>query len=134
MLISGEQMKLYAIKFYKSKSWRECRDAFFFYRQGVCERCGEPGEIVHHKTYITPANINEPVVTLNWDNLELLCKDCHNREHGSQVTGEDYYFDENGDLALFIPPSVNLKVSNCKDWMTNIQRTNGIAHEGCGLK
>ena len=98
-------MKLYAEKFYKSKSWRGCRDAFFSYRQGVCERCTGPGEIVHHKEYITPSNINNPEITLNWDNLELLCRECHNREHGNQVTDDGVCFDENGDLIPYSPQS-----------------------------
>lgn len=53
---------------------------------GLCERCLKkglivPGEIVHHKIHITPDNVNDPAVTLNPDNLELLCRDCHAEEH-----------------------------------------------------
>jgi 5-methylcytosine-specific restriction endonuclease McrA len=53
---------------------------------GLCERCLKkglivPGEIVHHKVYISPDNINDPAITLNPDNLELLCRDCHAEEH-----------------------------------------------------
>ena len=40
-----------------------------------------PGEIVHHKIALTPDNINDPSVSLSWDNLELLCRDCHGKEH-----------------------------------------------------
>lgn len=96
-------MKPYAEKFYKSKKWRECRDAFFFYRHGVCERCGDPGEIVHHVTYITPENINDSMITLNWENLELLCQDCHNKEHGSRVMDDELMFTEDGDV-IHKPP------------------------------
>lgn len=39
------------------------------------------GDIVHHKKYISSKNIYNPEVTLNFDNLELLCRDCHNKEH-----------------------------------------------------
>ena len=56
----------------------------------MCERCYAKGLIVvgskqqplevHHKIPLTPENINDPSVTLNWDNLELLCKDCHEQE------------------------------------------------------
>ena len=35
---------------------------------------------VHHKIPITPENVNNPQITLNWDNLELLCKTCHDQE------------------------------------------------------
>lgn len=92
--------KDYAKAFYASTAWRKCRKAYFEYRYGLCERCNGPGKIVHHKCYITPGNINDPDVTLNFSNLELLCQDCHNREHHERygVTREDVMFDENGDL------------------------------------
>ena len=52
--------KEWAKSFYQSKAWRRCRDAFFISKQGLCERCENPGKIVHHKIYITPNNINDP--------------------------------------------------------------------------
>ena len=39
------------------------------------------GYIVHHKSYIDTSNIWDTDITLNFDNLELLCIDCHNKEH-----------------------------------------------------
>lgn len=92
-------MQEWAKSFYKSKTWRECRDAYYVSKHGLCERCGNPGKIVHHKIYLTPENINDPNISLNWDNLELLCPQCHNIEHhGGQITAEGLAFDENGDL------------------------------------
>jgi len=92
-------MKSFAKLFYKSKAWRDCRDAYFAYRYGLCERCGKPGKIVHHKIYLTPENINDSNVSLNWDNLELVCQDCHNEEHHStDVTSDGLMFDKNGDI------------------------------------
>jgi predicted kinase len=67
----------YAKPFYRSKRWRKCRDGYFAKAGGICELCGKPGEEVHHKTFLTPTNINDPNITLNWDNLQLLCKSCH---------------------------------------------------------
>ena len=65
----------------------------------VCERCGKPAYIVHHKTYITPANINDPNITLNWQNLEALCQACHQREHMEKpVTEAGLIFDDKGNL------------------------------------
>lgn len=91
--------KEYAKHFYKSKEWKKCREAYYISQHGICERCGKPGEIVHHKIYITPGNINNPEVTLNFDNLELLCQDCHNKEHhSSNVTAEGLMFDGDGNL------------------------------------
>lgn len=37
--------------------------------------------MVHHKVYIDAKNIWNTDVTLSFDNLELLCIDCHNKEH-----------------------------------------------------
>lgn len=90
--------RYFAKKFYASKAWISCRDAFFLSKFGICEKCGGPGLIVHHKIWLTPFNINDPEVTLNWDNLQLLCLDCHNREHGGDVVAEGLCFDDNGDL------------------------------------
>lgn len=67
-------MKEFAKKLYKSKQWIECRNAFFLYRHGLCERCGGPGKIVHHKIELNPSNINDPFITLSFDNLELTCQ------------------------------------------------------------
>jgi len=53
---------------------------------------------VHHKIKLTPYNVNNPEVALNWENLQLLCIDCHNREHGGASTAESLAFDENGNL------------------------------------
>ncbi|WP_265445078.1 hypothetical protein [Acetivibrio straminisolvens] len=33
-------MKEWAKPFYKSKAWQDCREAFFIFRHGLCERCG----------------------------------------------------------------------------------------------
>ena len=83
-------MKDYAKRFYKSKRWQQCRDGYAASVGGLCERCRAngrivPGEIVHHKIHITPENIREPSITLDWHNLELLCRDCHAKEHGAVV-------------------------------------------------
>jgi Restriction endonuclease len=95
----GEGVKPWARNFYKSKAWRQCRDAYFVSQYGICERCGGPGKIVHHKIWLIPENINDPAVSLNHENLELLCQDCHNKEHHeSPATAEGLKFDENGNL------------------------------------
>ena len=70
-----------AKKFYNSKAWRKTRDAYIGSVDYMCERCGDAGYIVHHIEHIDSNNINDVNVTLNWDNLEYLCLDCHNTEH-----------------------------------------------------
>ena len=73
-------MREFAAAFYNSPAWRSTRVNFMKSRAYLCERCMKegrykPAEIVHHKVYLTPENINNPAITLNWDNLEALCRD-----------------------------------------------------------
>lgn len=70
----------FAYSFYVSAEWKRCRAAFLRMHP-LCERCGMPARQVHHKVRLTPANMNDPDVALNWDNLEALCDDCHQKEH-----------------------------------------------------
>lgn len=77
-------MKEYAASFYKGYKWRKLSKLYMESKNYVCERCGKPASICHHRIYITPANISNPAITLNPDNLEALCMDCHNKEHGSR--------------------------------------------------
>lgn len=92
-------MQPWAEKFYKSKEWQECREAFLQSKFFLCERCGGVATIAHHKTYLTPENINDPNITLSWDNLEAVCQECHNREHHERVPiAEGLRFTADGDL------------------------------------
>ena len=82
----GESSTRFAREFYRSWSWIKCARAYKADRGGLCERCLAkglitPGEEVHHKIHLTPENINNPKISLNFDNLELLCKNCHLEEH-----------------------------------------------------
>ena len=82
-------MQKWAETFYKSAAWKHCRDGYAASVGGLCERCLEhgrytPGVIVHHKVMLTPDNINDPAVTLNWANLELVCRDCHADLHDAR--------------------------------------------------
>lgn len=79
-------MKEFAEAFYKSRAWQRTREAYVHSVGGLCEDCFakglyRAGEIVHHKQALTPGNISDPAVTLAWDNLRLLCRDCHARAH-----------------------------------------------------
>lgn len=92
-------MQEWAKKFYLSKPWRKVRADVFKRDFGLCVRCGAPGEIVHHKTYLTARNINDPNIALNPDNLETLCRECHAAEHeGTLAVDRGLMFDANGDL------------------------------------
>ncbi len=106
--------KTWAQSFYRSKAWQECRAAYIESVHGLCERCQtkgilKPGKIVHHTCYLTPGNIKDPSVSLNFDNLEYLCQDCHNEEHHAESsTRRDCYFTENGELKEIKSESKNI--------------------------
>lgn len=69
--------KSFSRKFYNSSAWIKTSRAFKNSKFGICEKCGNPGEEVHHIIALTPDNINDPNITLSWDNLMLLCRSCH---------------------------------------------------------
>ena len=82
-------MKPYAEAFYSSKAWQHTRDAYRKYRRNLCEVCLAkgvitPAEIVHHKIELTPENITDPSITLSFDNLQCVCRECHAVAHGAR--------------------------------------------------
>ena len=92
-------LKPFARGFYNSKAWQDCRNAYFVSQHGLCEKCQCAGKIVHHKVGLTPENINDPTITLNWENLELLCQECHNQVHfACEAVVGDLAFDADGNL------------------------------------
>ena len=100
--------------FYYTRTWKQCRSGYIKSKGGLCEKCLSkglivPGEIVHHKIHLTADNINDPNITLNWDNLELVCRKCHAEEHeevyiknGGHV--RRYRVNESGEIILKQPP------------------------------
>ena len=96
----------FARPFYNSKEWKECRKRYLElmpkYKRGLCEKCYKKGEHVlgeelHHKIWLTPKNIHDRNITLNHDNLILLCFDCHKEEHQMRNHNQ-YIFNEQGEL------------------------------------
>ena len=92
--------------FYKTAAWLRCRDAYIKSVGGLCERCLAkglivPGYIVHHKIRLNGFNINDPSITLNWDNLEYLCLDCHNKEHFKSKSKPIYEIMSDGSVKIF---------------------------------
>ena len=93
--------KDFAKKFYNSKQWLRVREAFRIVKFGMCERCGlSDSKHIHHKILLTELNINDPDITLGFNNLELLCHECHNKEHMSkwQAVGEGVAFNINSEI------------------------------------
>ena len=106
-IIGGIMAKAFAKKFYNSSAWIKTSKAYASSKFYVCERCGRPVKkyVVHHKKHLTPENISDPFVALNWDNLQLLCLECHNIEHGYKKYRK-VLFDERGQVVgIDAPPS-----------------------------
>lgn len=69
---------------------------------GMCERCFARGEyvsakVVHHIVHVSPENVDDPHVTLSFDNFMRLCQDCHAAVHSS-VPESRVTFDEFGNV------------------------------------
>lgn len=109
---------------YKSKAWKKIRLNVCLEQGCLCARCSRPvyvsgisqwipkekrlKGIVHHKEYLTDENYTDDHIAYDESNLELLCIDCHNREHYLKATRQDVRFDEDGNLV----PIIKIKPSN----------------------
>ena len=72
--------------FYISKPWMQLRHTLIMQRGNICARCKkmimkECDIIGHHVIPITVDNVHDENISLNPDNVELICKRCHNQEH-----------------------------------------------------
>ncbi|HMM00918.1 MAG TPA: HNH endonuclease [Bacilli bacterium] len=85
-------------RFYRGDEWHLARAIKICNQNGLCEKCGKPGNEVHHKIHLTIQNVDDPNVSLNQDNLMLLCTDCHNKEHHRFGRLAEYDFDSEGNL------------------------------------
>jgi len=96
-------------EFYGTKEWvklaRYIRIKYYY----TCQVCGRRGVYVHHIIHITNDNLNDPNITLNENNLTLLCLDCHNDIHmGTSAVRKDLKFDGKGNLVKKSnPPGTN---------------------------
>ena len=108
---AGVMAKEFAKAFYNSRKWKKCRDAYIKHREaidgGLCESCKERiGYIVHHRTELTPDNINDPDITLNFRNLKYDCHICHQKENAKDGPADglvQYGFTQDGDI-YELPP------------------------------
>lgn len=67
------------IRFYNSIEWRTLSAKYTQDKGYKCEHCGAMATQVHHKKAIqTPEGWEH---RLDYDNLELLCTQCHNDRH-----------------------------------------------------
>lgn len=90
-------------QFYKNRAWQNER-RLYKQQHPFCERClmlriYKPTEIVHHREYLDEEKSKDAKIALNFDNLESLCFDCHNKEHhlGQQRSSKKrFFFNEQG--------------------------------------
>jgi len=81
--------------FYKSDVWKLARKIKIMNVNGRCERCGGIGVEVHHIQRLNLDNVKDASVSINPENLELLCRECHNKEHKRFY--KEKQFDEEGN-------------------------------------
>lgn len=133
------------VEFYHTKAWKRNRLEYAKSKHCICERCHRPvyvsgiteylpkekrlKYIVHHKVNLTDDNYNDDSIALDWNNLELLCIDCHNNEHNpSSSTRKELYFDENGNLKeRYTPPYPFQKNWNGKTDTSQLKSSHDIA-------
>lgn len=109
--------------FYSSKPWRELSYNLKLQRK-KCERCGSrplrfSNLIGHHKIELNELNYKDSSISLNPELIEIICQDCHNKEHrrfgyhkqnvyivyGSPLSGKTSLVKDimrNGDIVLDI--------------------------------
>lgn len=89
--------------FYYSQKWRRVSAAYMSSKSYICERCGAPAVICHHKQWLTDKTVHDPDIALSFDNLEALCQECHNAEHGLRH-----------DVAVFNDAGELVQVKECE--------------------
>lgn len=69
-------------QFYTSKEWRQFRLNLILERGNICQRCGKTTKqsqlIGHHKEPLTIENVNDTNISLNPNNVDIICVGCHN--------------------------------------------------------
>jgi 5-methylcytosine-specific restriction endonuclease McrA len=82
--------------FYKSPAWLAARELKIMAVNSLCERCGQIGIEVHHIQRLNVDNVKDVSVSINPENLELLCRECHNKEH--KRFSKEKQFNEEGNM------------------------------------
>lgn len=92
--------------FYNSPAWRTFSAMIRSSRFHICELCGSPdASEVHHLVHINKHNVTDPAVTLNEDNVMLLCRHCHYSIHErGKYRNRRSLFDACGNIAKVKEP------------------------------
>lgn len=85
------------------------RNAYFKHARGLCEVCLskgliKQGEIVHHKIEMDSEKIRNERLAYGFDNLQLVCRECHAKLHSSDNkttrSKRRYKIDSNGKVII----------------------------------
>lgn len=72
-------------RFYLSKAYKDLSYLLKLKSEGRCSECGRTFAIeklrTHHIIELTLANIDDVNITLNPENIKVVCHGCHNKEH-----------------------------------------------------
>ena len=76
-------------QFYVGRAWRDLSYRLKIERGGKCERCGwtvitreDWARLIgHHRIELNDDNVDDPNIALNPERIEIICNDCHNKEH-----------------------------------------------------
>ena len=141
------------MNFYQSKEWKDLRKSIILQRGNICAKCNtvvlDSSKLIgHHIEPITDLNLDDTAVTLNPNNIEIICLDCHNKEHnrfgssldkqvyiiwGSPCSGKTTYVLENmkfNDIIIdidyiwscFSGQPLHIKPQSAKELMYNVHR------------
>lgn len=97
-----------ATGFYNSGAWKNTRRDYMQSVGRLCERCLKRGiissaDVVHHKVPLTEETVNDLNLSLNWDNLQALCRKCHAEVHDeiyAARSGRRYKINDDGKVAI----------------------------------
>ena len=95
--------------FYRSQAWKDTRRNYRQSVGGLCEVCLKKGiiqsaDVVHHIVPLTAENIGDINLSLNWDNLQALCRKCHadaHKEIYERRSRRRYKVDEQGKVVMY---------------------------------
>ncbi len=138
----------WAAKFYNSKAWKDLRGRLIVAANYTCQKCGKnlvlnPARLIgHHKIQLDPKNILDVNIALNPQNIEIICKECHDEEHkryhfsgshnvylvyGAPCSGKSTWVNqtaERGDLIMDLD-AIYCAISGCAmhDHPNNLNKT-----------
>ena len=101
--------KEWAKAFYHSQAWRAVRKRALIRDGFTCRICGARATAVDHIQELTPENISDTRISLNLDNLQSLCHDCHtvktleDKKIIKPDCAREFYFDADGQLTPRVP-------------------------------